>query len=430
MSLAIGLASLIFVLSLWLIFSEKLNRSITATAGAVLMVVLGKLLGFYTEAQALAAVDFNTIGLLLGMMLLVALLEPSGVFQYLAVWAGRVSRGRPAWLLIMLGSITAALSMFLNNVTTAVLVAPVTILICEILGISAVPYLVAEAVLSNIGGVATLVGDPPNILVASASGITFNDFLTRALPVVVVVWISSLLLLRFLFRRQLSVRPANPDALLRLNPAETITDRATAWRVLLVLGVAIMLFFAHHIIQVSPAFISIGAASAALVWVRPNFDDTVQRVDWGVLIFFTALFVMVGGLEAAGVLAAIVRLIEGVGAIPAVMFGVLLIWVAAGLSAVIDNVPITIALIPVILGLGADGMQVGPLWWALVFGAGFGGNGTIIGSSANIVIANLSKKTHTPITAELWNRSGLPVMLVSCALTSVLYVLLFPLLTH
>jgi Na+/H+ antiporter NhaD/arsenite permease-like protein len=329
-----------------------------------------------------------------------------------------------------MGSITAALSMFLNNVTTAILVAPVTILICEILGITAVPYLVAEAVLSNIGGVATLVGDPPNILVASASGITFNDFLTHALPVVVVVWLSSLLLLRFLFRRQLSVRPANPDALFRLNPAETITDRTTAWRVLSVLGAAILLFFVHHIIEVSPALIAMGAAAAALVWVRPNFGDTVQRVDWGLLIFFTALFVMVGGLEAAGVMAVIVRLIEGVGAMPPVMFGVLLIWVTAGLSAVIDNVPITIALIPVVLGLGAEGLQLGPLWWAVVFGAGFGGNGTIIGSSANIVIANLSKKTHTPITAGLWNRSGLPVMLVSCALTSLLYILLFPLFTH
>jgi Na+/H+ antiporter NhaD/arsenite permease-like protein len=421
------LTSLIFIISLWLIFTEKINRTITAIAGAVLIVGLGKLFGFYSESKALAFVDFNTIGLLLGMMLLVALLEPSGVFQYLAVWAGKVSRGRPVWLLFLLGTITAALSMVLNNVTTVVLIAPVTILICEILGIAPLPYLVTEALLSNVGGVATLVGDPPNILIASAAGYTFDDFLTRALPVVIVVWLSSLILLKFLFRKELSVRPANADVLLQLNPAETITDRTMAWRVLVVLGTAVLFFFFHGVLNLSPAFISLGAAAAALVWVRPDFDEAIHKVDWGLLIFFTSLFVMVGGLEAAGVLGFIVRFVAGASTLPPVLFGILFIWVIAALSAVVDNVPITIALIPVIQGLGARGMDTGPLWWALVFGAGFGGNGTIIGSSATIVIANLSRKTHTPITTKLWNRRGLPVMLAACAVTSVLYALAYPL---
>ncbi|MGD0172896.1 MAG: ArsB/NhaD family transporter [Anaerolineales bacterium] len=421
------LTSLIFIISLWLIFTEKINRTITAIAGAVLIVGLGKGLGFYSESKALAFVDFNTIGLLLGMMLLVALLEPSGVFQYLAVWAGKVSRGRPVWLLFLLGTITAALSMVLNNVTTVVLIAPVTILLCEILGIAPLPYLVTEALLSNVGGVATLVGDPPNILIASAAGYTFDDFLTRALPVVIVVWLSSLILLRFLFHKELSVRPANADVLLQLNPAETIADRAMAWRVLAVLGTAIVFFFLHGALNLSPAFISLGAAAAALVWVRPDFDEAIHKVDWGLLIFFTSLFVMVGGLEAAGVLGFIVRFVAVASALPPVLFGILFIWVIAALSAVVDNVPITIALIPVIQGLGARGMDTGPLWWALVFGAGFGGNGTIIGSSATIVIANLSRKTHTPITTKLWNRRGLPVMLAACAVTSVMYALAYPL---
>jgi Na+/H+ antiporter NhaD/arsenite permease-like protein len=421
------LTSLIFIVSLWLIFTEKINRTIAAITGAVLIVGLGKGLGFYSESKALTYVDFNTIGLLLGMMLLVALLEPSGVFQYLAVWAGKVSRGRPVWLLFLLGTITAALSMVLNNVTTVVLIAPVTILLCEILGIAPLPYLVTEALLSNVGGVATLVGDPPNILIASAAGYTFDDFLTRALPVVIVVWLSSLILLRFLFRKELSVRPANADVLLQLNPAETITDRTMAWRVLAVLGTAVLFFFFHGALNLSPAFISLGAAAAALVWVRPDFDEAIRKVDWGLLIFFTSLFVMVGGLEAAGVLDFLVRSVAGASTLPPVLFGILFIWVIAALSAVVDNVPITIALIPVIQGLGARGMDTGPLWWALVFGAGFGGNGTIIGSSATIVIANLSRKTHTPITTKLWNRRGLPVMLAACAVTSVLYALAYPL---
>jgi Na+/H+ antiporter NhaD/arsenite permease-like protein len=424
------LTGLIFAISLWLIFTEKINRTIAAIAGAILVVGLGKGLGFYSEAKALASVDFNTIGLLLGMMLLVALLEPSGVFQYLAVWAGRASRGRPVWLLFLLGTITAALSMVLNNVTTVVLIAPVTILICEILGIAPLPYLVTEALLSNVGGVATLVGDPPNILVASAAGYTFNDFLARAFPVVIVVWLSSLFLLRFLFRKELSVQPANAKVLLQLTPSETITDRSAARRVLIILGTAVLLFFFHNRLNLSPAFISLGAAAAALVWVRPDLDEALRRVDWGLLIFFTSLFVMVGGLEASGVLGFIVRSVAGASALPPVLFGIFFIWVVAALSAVVDNVPITIALIPVIQGLGARGMDTGPLWWALVFGAGFGGNGTIIGSSATIVIANLSRKTHTPITTKLWNRRGLPVMLATCGVTSLLYVLLFPLFIH
>jgi Na+/H+ antiporter NhaD/arsenite permease-like protein len=421
------LTGLIFALSLWLIFTEKINRTIAAIAGAVLIVGLGKGLGFYSETKALASVDFNTIGLLLGMMLLVALLEPSGVFQYLAVWAGRVSRGRPVWLLFLLGTITAALSMVLNNVTTVVLIAPVTILICEILGITPLPYLVTEALLSNVGGVATLVGDPPNILIASAAGYSFNDFLIRALPVVIVVWFSSLILLRFLFRKELAIQPANVKVLLQLKPSETITDRSVARRVLVILGTAVLLFFFHRALNFSPAFISLAAAAAALVWVRPDFDEALRRVDWGLLIFFTSLFVMVGGLEAAGVLGFIVRSVAVASALPPVLFGILFIWVVAALSAVVDNVPITIALIPVIQGLGASGMNTGPLWWALVFGAGFGGNGTIIGSSATIVIANFSRKTHTPITAKLWNRRGLPVMLTACGVTSLMYILLFPL---
>ena len=421
------LSSLILLVSLWLIFSEKLNRTITAIAGAALIVGLGKLLGFYSESDALAAVDFNTLGLLLGMMILVALLEPTGFFQFLAVWTGRVSQGRPVRLLVLLGTVTTVLSMFLDNVTTVVLIAPVTILICEILGVSPTPYLMAEALLSDTGGVATLIGDPPNVLIGSAAGLSFTDFLTHSLPIVVIVWLAALFLLRYLFRHELAVRPPKAKAVLKLIPAEALNDRKTAVRVLIVLGAAVLLFFVHHLLHLSPSFVALSAAAVALVWVRPNINETLRRIEWSVLIFFGALFVMVGGLEAAGVLETLVRALEHAAAMPPVLFGVLVIWVVAGLSAVVDNVPITIALIPVIQGLGASGMDVGPLWWALAFGAGFGGNGTIIGSTANIVVATLSEKTRTPITPKLWNKRGLPVMLVTCAVASILYAIAFPL---
>ncbi|MEW6093495.1 MAG: SLC13 family permease [Chloroflexota bacterium] len=427
MILAAILTSLIFLACLWLIFSERLNRTITAIAGAALMIALGNLLGFYSETDALAAVDFNTLGLLLGMMILVALLEPTGFFQYLAVWAARFSRGKPVALLVLLGTITTVLSMFLDNVTTVVLIAPVTILISEILGVSPTPYLMAEALLSDTGGVATLVGDPPNVLIASAANLSFNDFLVYSFPIVLVAWFVALFLLRHLFRRELAVKPRNAKAVMKLNPAESLDDPKTARRVLIVLGAAILLFFVHHTLHLSPSFVALSAAAVALVWVRPNINETLKRIEWSVLIFFAALFIMVGGMEKAGVLHTIVTMLENAANVPPVLFGVGLIWIVAVLSAVVDNVPITIAFIPVIQGLGAAGMDVGPLWWALAFGAGFGGNGTIIGSTANIVVATLSEKTRTPITSKLWNKRGLPVMLATCAVTSVLYALAFPL---
>lgn len=389
------------------------------------MVGVGKILGFYSEESALEVIDFNTLGLLLGMMILVSMLEPTGFFQYLAVWAARASRGKPVRLFVLLGSITTVLSMFLDNVTTVVLIAPVTILICEILGVSPLPYLMAEALLSDTGGVATLVGDPPNVLIGSAAGFSFNDFLIYSLPIVAVAWVATLILLRFLFRDELSKRPHNAEAVMSLNPAESLDEPIVARRLLIVLGAAILLFFVHDTLHISPAFIAVGAAAVALIWVQPDIQETFKKVEWSVLIFFAALFVMVGGLEAAGVLDLIVGLMERLSSIPPIWFGVSLIWIVAALSAVVDNVPITIALIPVIRGLGASGMDVDPLWWALAFGAGFGGNGTIIGSTANIIVTTLSEKTRTPITSKLWNRRGLPVMLVTCVIASILYTILY-----
>lgn len=419
------LSTIIFFGSLILIFSEKLNRSITAIASAALMVILGRLFGFYSEEAALEAIDFNTLGLLLGMMILVAMLEPTGFFQYLAVLAARSSKGKPVRLFILLGSITTILSMFLDNVTTVVLIAPVTILICEIVGISALPFLVSEALLSNTGGVATLVGDPPNVLIGSAAGFSFNDFLVHSMPIVLVSWAGALFLLLYLFKKELSKQPRSVKAIMRLNPAETLNEPRVARRILIVLGGAILFFFFHHTLHVSPSLVALSAAAIALVWVQPDLQETLKHIEWSVLIFFGALFVMVGGLEHAGVMASIVGLLEQAAAIPPILFGVGLIWIVAGLSAVVDNVPITIALIPVIKGLGASGMDITPLWWALAFGAGFGGSGTVIGSTANIIVVTLSEKTRTPITSKIWNKRGLPVMLLTCAIATILYTIIY-----
>lgn len=419
------LSIIIFFGCLVIIFTEKLHRSITAIAGAALMVVIGRILGFYTEQAALEAIDFNTLGLLLGMMILVAMLEPTGFFQYLAVLAARASKGKPARLFILLGSITTILSMFLDNVTTVVLIAPVTILICEIMGISPLPFLVSEALLSNTGGVATLVGDPPNVLIGSAAGLSFIDFLVYSMPVVLVAWAGALFLLKYLFRKELSKRPRSVNAIMRLNPAESLDQPGVARRILIILGVAILFFFLHNTLHVSPSMVALSAAALALVWIQPDIQEVFKRIEWSVLIFFGALFIMVGGLEHAGVLQSVVNVLENASDINPVLFGVGLIWVVAAISAVVDNVPITIALIPVVKGLGASGMDITPLWWALVFGAGFGGNGTIIGTTANIIVTTLSEKTRAPITSKIWNKRGLPVMLLTCTIASILYALIF-----
>jgi Na+/H+ antiporter NhaD/arsenite permease-like protein len=419
------IVSIIFLASLWLIFSEKLNRTITSMVGAFLIVGIGLLMGFYSEEEAIASIDFNTLGLLFGMMLLVALLEPTGFFQFLAVWAARFSKGQPVRLLILLGTITTLVSMFLDNVTTVVLIAPVTILICEILGVNPIPYLISEALLSNTGGVATLVGDPPNVLIGSEAGLSFNDFLTHSLPIVIFVWLVSLWLLRYIFRQELKAVPPNIDALYELNPAESLEDRQTAQKALIVLAGAILLFFLHSVLHISPSFVALSAAAVALVWIRPDIKETLKRIEWSILIFFAALFVMVGGLEASGVLESIISALSTFKNIPPVLFGVALIWITAILSGVVDNVPITIAMIPVIKGLGAAGMNIDPLWWALAFGAGFGGNGTIIGSTANIVVVTVSERTRTPITSTIWNKTGLPVMLTTCTVASLLYTLAY-----
>ncbi|MBN2502275.1 MAG: ArsB/NhaD family transporter [Anaerolineales bacterium] len=419
-------SSAIFIIALILIFTEKMNRSITGIAGAVLMVGAGTALEFYSQDEAITAIDFNTLGLLFGMMVLVALLEPTGFFQYLAVWAARLSKGQPVRLMILLGTVTTILSMFLDNVTTVVLIAPVTVLISEILGLNPVPYLMAEALLSDTGGVATLVGDPPNVLIASAANFSFNDFLTHSLPVVLFAWLAALFLLLYLFRKDLRLQPSNTEAVLKLDPSEALNDRKTTTRVLIVLGIALVFFFIHHTLHVQPAFIALAAAATALVWTQPDLHAMLQRIEWNVLIFFGALFVMVGGLEAAGVLHQAAGLIGEARNLSPVLFGVVTIWVVAGLSAVVDNIPITIALIPVFAELELAGINVQPLWWALAFGAGFGGNGTIIGSTANVFVATLSERTKYPITSQLWNKRGLPVMIVTCFVGSILFVLLYP----
>jgi len=392
------------------------------------MLAAGHFLRFYTEEQAIESIDFETIGLLLGMMTLVRLLEQTGFFQYMAIVTARRSGGNPWRLMLILGVTTTVLSLFLDNVTTVILIAPVTVAIAEILGLNPIPMLIAEALLSNTGGIATLIGDPPNVLIGSAAGLSFVSFLTHLAPIVFVVWLFALFLLRWLFREDLAVQPRNLSVLDKLNARESLDDVTTLRRVLFVLSGTIALFFVQGVLGLTPAFVAMAGAAAALVWIQPDMEKTLEGIEWSVLLFFIGLFILVGGLEHAGVLQGIADLLRSLTSAEPVLVGLSVMWGVAVLSAIVDNIPITIAMIPIFLELEATGVNVTPFWWALALGAGLGGNGTIIGSTANVVVVSISERTRTPITARFWLKRGLPVMLLTLAVASVLYVIAFPLL--
>ncbi len=416
---------LVFAASFAGILAGKVHRAIFAMAGAVVMLLLGLVLGFYSQEEALLSIDFNTLALLFGMMVIVAILKNTGYFEYVAILTAKRTKGNPWILLVSLGTITTVASLFLDNVTTVILMAPVTVLIAGILGISPVPLLMAEAFLSDTGGVATLVGDPPNILIGSAADLSFLDFIVNLAPIVLVAWFVTLLLIRFLFREELAQQPSNGEALQALDEHEALKDRKSANKVLAILiGVAV-LFFLHQSLDIEAGFVALIGAAAALFWLRPDLEEVLEGIEWSVLLFFASLFVIVGGIEASGLLELAGKSLTGLSSQDVILMGVALIWVAAVASAVIDNIPFTIAMIPIIQALEQPGLDITPLWWALALGAGFGGNGTPIGSTANIVVVSLSEKTKNPITTRIWLRNGLPIMIATSAIATILYVVRF-----
>ncbi len=413
---------LLFAASFAGILAGKAHRAIFAMAGAVLMVLLGIVLDFYSQEQALLAIDFNTLGLLFGMMVIVAILKNTGYFEYVAILTAKRTKGNPWILLVALGTITTVASLFLDNVTTVILMAPVTLLIAGILGISPIPLLMAEAFLSDTGGVATLVGDPPNILIGSAANLSFMDFVVNLAPIVLVAWLVTLILIRFLFREEMAQEPTNLEALEALDEHEAIKDSRSANKILIILLGVVALFFLHQTLHIQAGFVALIGAAATLIWLRPDLEEVLEGIEWPVLLFFAALFVVVGGIEASGLLDLAGESLTGLSSRDVVLMGVALIWGAAVASAIIDNIPFTIAMIPIIQSLEQPGLDITPLWWALALGAGFGGNATPIGSTANMVVVSLSEKTKSPITTRIWLRSGVPIMIATCTVATILFV--------
>ncbi|GIW68348.1 MAG: membrane protein [Candidatus Parcubacteria bacterium] len=415
MSLPFFLSSLIFAATFFFIVTERMHRTVIALVGAMLMVVVGDFFHFYEPQEAILAVDFNTIGLLFGMMVLVVLLERTGFFQYLGILTAKKTKGNPWLLLVALGGLTSALSTILDNVTTIILIAPVTIIIARILSLNPTPYLLAEAMLSNVGGAGTLVGDPPNIMIGSAAGYTFNTFLIHALPVAALAWAATLVFFFFFFRKEWQKKPMGIERLLQMNEREAITDPATLKKALLVLAGVVTLFFLHGALHLEASVVALLGAAAALLLIQAHDDPqpVLEKVELSVLLFFTALFVLVGGLEHAGVLEWAAQFILSGAEANILLTAIIILWASAILSAIVDNIPLTVAMIPIILTLAEKGVPVDLLWWALVFGVGFGGNASPIGSTAGVIAVSKSEQTDQPISFLSWIKTGVPATAVA-----------------
>lgn len=412
-----------------LIFTEVIHRTSAAILGAVLMVIAGMALGFYSQQAAMLAIDANTLLLLAAMMMLVAMLRPTGAFEFTAVVIARFAANDPRRLLVYLSIAVSLISMFLDNVTTIIVFAPLTVLIARILELNPMPFLMSEAILSNVGGAATLVGDPPNLMIGSAADIAFLDFLTHMGPPVAIIWVGTILLLLLVFRDQLNPRE-HPLRDRHFDLQQAVKDPGAVWRVLLALALVVGLFFVHHRLHLFPAFAAVIGLSLGLLLVRPRPEKLFGEVNWSVLVFFASLFVIVGGVESSGLLDLLGEHLAEIAKEPAklLLASLALMWAAAAMSAVIDNIPFTVTMIPIILGLEVHGAQTAPLWWALALGVGLGGNSTHIGATANLIAVSEAERCGIPgarISPVAWMRVGVPATLLGLTLASTVYALFF-----
>ncbi|MCS7240229.1 MAG: ArsB/NhaD family transporter [Candidatus Bipolaricaulota bacterium] len=411
-------SGLIFAVTYGLIFTEKVHRTIAAVAGAVCMIVVGQALGFYSWEEAISAIDFNTLALLLGMMIIVGLIGRTGFFQYLAVHAARSTRGRPWALFAALSVLAGLVSTMLDNVTTMVMIAPVTFSVSEILEIDPTPLVLGEVLFSNFGGTATLVGDPPNILIGSAASLSFMDFLVYLAPIVIITSLLCLFLLRFIFRRELSRSPKNVETLAKLEPRKALTEPRQFKVMLAVLFFVIGLYFVHDRLGFEPGLVALLGAALALLALRPRMEEALAAVEWEVLLFFAGLFVVIQGVEASGLLEWLMTPVKGLIGRGEFFAALTMLWIGALLSSLGGSVPVTMALIPVVqtlIKLGGFGTS---LWWGLALGVGLGANGTLIGGAANVLSASLLARTHGSIAFKDWFRQCTPVAVVSWVLAS------------
>lgn len=414
-------AIVIFTVVYILIAAERINRVAAALGGAGLLLAVGVVGADDAFFSQDTGIDWNVIFLLFGMMVIVGVLRQTGIFEYVAIWAAKRAGGRPFRVMVLLCLITAVASAALDNVTTVLLIAPVTLLVCEQIGVRPVPFLIAEALASNIGGTATLVGDPPNLIVASRSGLGFNDFLVNMGPIVLLMLLAFVGLARILFRKDFVADPEQVDRVMQLDEREAIENPSLLWRSLVVLALVLAAFSLHGVLHLAPSVVALLGAGVLVAISRLRPESYLAEVEWATLLFFAGLFILVGSLVKTGVIARVAAAVGGVAgdSVPAAMM--LILWGSAALSALVDNIPFVATMSPVVdqlvRGNGPLGGQNG-LWWALVLGADLGGNATAIGASANVVVAGIAKRSGHPISFWEFTKYGSLVAVVTLGIAT------------
>lgn len=411
------LAALVFAGVYAVLVLEKFNRAVVSLLGACILIFLGVL----NQEQAIQGIDFNTIGLLVGMMLIVAISQKTGMFQYLAIKSAKAVKGEPWRVLVMLSIVTASLSALLDNVTTVLLIVPVTLVITDELKLHPYPFLFTQIFASNIGGTATLIGDPPNIMIGSAVGLTFMDFVINVAPIIPVIMFATFLPLKFIYGKKMQVSEEDKKRIMAFKEEEAITDSRLLKKCLFVLGIVILGFFFHGLLHLESATIALFGAALLLMITNSEVHDVFGRVEWVTIFFFTGLFIIVAGLVETGVIKLLAEKMVDLTGGDLSSTTILILWVSAIASAIVDNIPFVATMIPMIkeMGMtmgGAD--KILPLWWALSLGACLGGNGSIIGASANVIVAGFSERAGYPIKFFKFMALAFPLMLISIVIST------------
>jgi Na+/H+ antiporter NhaD/arsenite permease-like protein len=404
----------LFATALALIASDRVDRTKVALLGAVLLLLSRTI----DQEQAVEAIDWNTLGLLVGMMLMVKITEPTGVYTWLAIRAGQLSGANPLAVVVSLATTTALLSAFLDNLTTVLLMVPITFLLADALDVDPIPLVIIEIVVSNIGGTATLIGDPPNILIAGATGLSFTAFIVNLAPIAALSFAAITGGLYLVFRRRLRVAPDARRHVMALEAGRSIEDMSELRRTVPILVATIALFFAHQALHLEPATVALAGASVMLLVSRQPLERSLAGIEWPTLFFFVGLFVMVGALEHTGAIEEVANGIADVtdGDRTAELLGIT--WASAIGSGLVDNIPFTAAMIPVVEQLQSGNSGDDAYWWALALGACFGGNATLVAAAANVAAAGMAARSGRPIGFMTFLRIGLPVTLTSLLLAT------------
>ena len=411
----------IFIVVFALIISEKIHRTTAALAGAVVLI----LTGIVSFDVGMEHIDFGTLGVLAGMMIFVAVVKQSGIFEYLAIRTAKIAKGNPWMIMVLFCLITAVLSAFLDNVTTVLLIGPVTFTVCKMLEMSPVPYFIVEIMASNIGGTATLIGDPPNIMIGMQANLSFLDFIVYNGPAVLLVMIAAIAMFYVLYGKNLSASSEKQASIMTLHAHEAIQDKKLFNKSVVMIVVVALAFMLHSVIGVEPSVVALTAAAIMLIISSADVEHVLLDVEWATIGFFAGLFIVVGGLSETGVIEMMANGLIALTGGDIMITIIVLVWASAIISSFLDNIPMVATLIPIILAMESTGIDVMPYWWAISLGACIGGIGTLIGASANVVLAGISGRYGHPITFMEYTKVGFPLMIIFTAISCVYLVLRF-----